>query len=192
MNSCMAFRNTGLATLAGTLAVALLAGALSGSGCGRYRPTELSAPEVVTDSLLTKDGDDQLRLIRFLDPEGTEHEGWLRRVEWPAGEHPGSPRPPMQSVVVLGGIGTAQRAAEIVPCPPGVSVLALDYAYDESRQPTHSNIIANVPQIREAADVTPRGINAALGKDAIWVPRGCVRWRSISGEPIFPTWPATG
>jgi dienelactone hydrolase len=132
------------------------------AGCGS-QPIELTAPVVVVDSLLWVRGGDQLRLLRFLDNKGVEHEGWLRRVEWPDDGDPDTPPPPMQLVVILGGIGTAQRAAEIAPVPPGVSLMALDYAYDRSRQPTHGNILKNVPEIRSAAYATPRGINAAIG-----------------------------
>jgi dienelactone hydrolase len=161
MNSTVVFCNVTHGSPCGLLlALALL---LAMVGCGGTPDTELTKPVVVVDSLLWQRGDDQLRLLRFLDVKGVEHEGWLRRVEWPDDGDPDTPPPPMQLVVILGGIGTAQRAAEIAPVPPGVSLMALDYAYDKSRQPTHGNIVKNVPQIREAAYTTPRGIIAAIG-----------------------------
>jgi hypothetical protein len=163
MNTPVEFRHALQIRFGGAAALAVLALLFLAGGCGDSPPSELNAPEVVTDSLLWQRGDDQLRLIRFLDYKGVEHEGWLRRVGWPDDGDPSTSPPPMQSAVLLGGIGTAQRAAEIAPCPPGFSIFALDYAYDKSREPTHATILKNVPQIREAASATPRGINAAVG-----------------------------
>jgi hypothetical protein len=142
--------------------VSLFAVGLAISGCGGHQTADLAPPEVVVDSVLWQRSDDQLRMLRFLDEKGVEHEGWLRRVEWPDDGDPAKPPPPMQLAVILGGIGTAQRAAEIAPVPPGVTLLALDYAYDRSREPTHGNILKHVPEIRRAATATPRGINGAI------------------------------
>lgn len=128
-------------------------------GCGSSaRRADTPDPVVVADSLLQRQPDgDELRLVRFADERGTLHEGWLRRVP-AAASNPSAEL----SVLILGGVGTQRRAAEIVPCPPGVTVLALDYPYRGDRRPTRSNLFTGLPAIRKASSATPRGVRAAI------------------------------
>ncbi len=129
------------------------------AGCGRGEvPVEEPAPVVVTDSLLWQRGTEEMRLVRLRDHRGTVHEGWLRRV--PAADTAGATG--SLPVLILGGVGTQRRAAEIVPCPPGVTVLAMDYPYAGDRQPTRGNLFRNLPAIRAASSATPRGVRAAV------------------------------
>jgi dienelactone hydrolase len=126
-------------------------------------------PPVITDSLLWRRGGEELRLVRLRDERGTVHEGWLRQV--PQGDSarasvPGKERGATPdgrlSVLILGGVGTQRRAAEIVPCPPGVTVLALDYPYTGDRRPTRANLFTGLPAIRRSSTATPRGVRAAI------------------------------
>ena len=114
-------------------------------------------PRVVLDSLV-RAGRDELRIVRLADERGTVHEGWLRRV-LPSDT---TESPERLSVLLLGGIGTHKRAVEIVPCPPGVTVLALDYPFRGSRKPTPWNFLIRLPAIREASTATPRGLRAGI------------------------------
>ena len=143
------------------LAVGCLAGALAGAGCGSRTESGGAdsefGPVVVTDSVF-RGPPDELRVVRLRDERGTVHEGWLRHVA--AADT--TPLRERLSVLLLAGIGTHKRAAEIVPCPPGVTVLALDYPYRGDRKPSHWNLITSLPAIREASTATPRGLRAAI------------------------------
>ena len=157
----------GAVTRPGWLA-ALWLGAAALGGWARHEPP---APVVLADSLLARDSTRELRLVRLRDGRGTVHEGWLRLVPPPSrfGEAAAAGGPPTrpavsayQSVLVLGGIGTGRRAAEIFPCPPGFAVFALDYPYAGPRQPTRGEVLRHLGEIRRAAYAAPRGVTAAL------------------------------
>ena len=136
------------------LAVLLLT--LAGPGCARREP---AAPVVLADSLLARDSTQELRLVRLRDGRGTVHEGWLRLVPAPGSRADTAAYRP---VLVLGGIGTGRRAAEVFPCPPGYAVLALDYPYAGPRQPTRGEVLRHLGEIRRAAYAAPRGVVAGL------------------------------
>ncbi len=124
------------------------------------RETTTAAPKfrVVTDSLLGARDGSVYRLVRLADGRGVFHEAWLRF----------GPRPdslagtPWRPVLILGGIGTGRRAAEITPCPPGFALVALDYPFTGPRAPTRGELLRELPAIHEAAHATPRGVAAVI------------------------------
>lgn len=150
---------------ASRLLIALIA-IVPGLGCGGGTESGGADPEfepaVVADSAL-RTGADELRMVRLSDERGTVHEGWLRHVTADAvGVSDTTGAVERLSVLLLGGIGTHKRAAEILPCPPGVTLFALDYPYRGDRRPSHWNLLKSLPAIREASTATPRGLRAAI------------------------------
>jgi hypothetical protein len=141
--------------------LAVLLALAAGPGCRRR---DLAAPAVLVDSLLARDSTQELRLVRLRDARGTMHEGWLRLVPPPSvhGEAAAPGSSAYEPVLVLGGIGTGRRAAEVFPCPPGFAVLALDYPYAGPRQPTRGEVVRHLGEIHRAAYAAPRGVTAGL------------------------------
>ncbi|MGH7726096.1 MAG: hypothetical protein ACREOU_11780 [Candidatus Eiseniibacteriota bacterium] len=150
---------------AGSVALLVFGAAFLWGACGRGTTpardvaTEAPAFRVVTDSLLGVRDGSTYRLVRLMDSKRVVHEAWLRfgpRRDSPSA----APATPWRPVLILGGIGTGRRAAEITPCPPGFVLVALDYPYTGPRAPTRSELLREVPAIRKAALATPRGVAA--------------------------------
>ena len=89
--------------------------------------------EVVTDSLLGVRDGSTYRLVRLRDSKRVVHEAWLRFGTRPESTV-ATPATAWRPVLILGGIGTGRRAAEITPCPPGFVLVALDQDIDKGRQ----------------------------------------------------------
>lgn len=140
--------------VSGTVAAILVTLALC--GCGPRAP-RFATTAVLSDSLLSTSPMEELRFVRLRDRRGVVHEGWLRLVPAPV---TGWPR--YQPVIVMGGIGTGRRAAQVVPCPPGFAILAVDYPYDGPRAPTRDEVLRHLPEIHRAAHDAPGGVGAAI------------------------------
>ncbi len=100
---------------------------------------------------LGRSGSEQTFAVELESSRGWSVRGHLRV---PTGAGP-EPKP---AVVILGGIGTGRKAADLVhPREPHV-ILGLDYPWEGSRRPDLGEIVTSLPDVRRSVLLTPSAL----------------------------------
>jgi hypothetical protein len=83
---------------------------------------------------------------------------WRARTTRDPRKHRADPRKVDWTVVILGGIGTDDRAALLVPDSLPLSVLAVSWPWKGARKMSQAEFVANAPAIRAALLRTPEAL----------------------------------
>jgi len=87
---------------------------------------------------------------------------WRARAARDPGKHPAPSHEADWTVVILGGIGTDDRAALLVPESLPVSVLAVSWPWKGPRHMSQWEFVSNAPAIRAALLRTPRALASGV------------------------------
>jgi dienelactone hydrolase len=143
------------ASAPGAAALALAAAAWAFRDVPRYAGPETfwalkGELEEARAELVTASETERGYAVRLQSTRGWSVDGYLRV--------PRNPDPGRPTVVVLGGIGTGRRAAELVRTREPHVVVGLDYPWTGPRRPNLLHIARRLPDIRRAVLLTPAAL----------------------------------